>query len=42
MTEPDAEDWGWYSELGVEGNNYLVSGADIILRKTTEVAQLGT
>ena len=24
ITEPDAEDWGWYSELDFEGNNYLI------------------
>lgn len=24
ITEPDAEDWGWYSELKYEGNNYLI------------------
>ncbi len=24
ITEPDAEDWGWYSELEFEGNNYLI------------------
>ena len=24
ITEPDAEDWGWYSELEFEGNSYLV------------------
>ncbi|RGP55139.1 MULTISPECIES: hypothetical protein [Pseudomonas] len=24
ISEPDAEDWGWYSELEFEGNNYLI------------------
>ena len=24
ITEPDAEDWGWYSELVYQGNNYLI------------------
>ena len=24
ITEPDAEDWGWYSELEFEGNTYLI------------------
>jgi len=24
IMEPDAEDWGWYSELEWEGNNYLL------------------
>ncbi len=24
VTEPDAEDWGWYSELEFEGANYLI------------------
>ena len=24
LTEPDAEDWGWYSELEYEGNIYLI------------------
>jgi hypothetical protein len=24
MTEPDAEDWGWYSFLVWEGRNYLI------------------
>lgn len=24
ITEPDAEDWGWYSELEYEGSNYLI------------------
>jgi hypothetical protein len=24
ITEPEAEDWGWYSELEYEGNNYLI------------------
>ena len=24
LIEPDAEDWGWYSELKWEGNSYLI------------------
>jgi len=24
ISEPDAEDWGWYSELEFEGGNYLI------------------
>ena len=24
ITEPDAEDWGWYSELEYQGNSYLI------------------
>lgn len=24
ITEPDAEDWGWYSELEFEGDAYLI------------------
>jgi hypothetical protein len=24
ISEPDAEDWGWYSELEFEGSNYLI------------------
>ena len=24
ISEPDAEDWGWYSELEFEGNRYLI------------------
>jgi len=24
ITEPDAEDWGWYSELEFDSNNYLI------------------
>jgi len=24
ITEPEAEDWGWYSELEYEGGNYLI------------------
>ena len=24
ITEPDAEDWGWYSQLEYEGNIYLI------------------
>jgi hypothetical protein len=24
ITEPDAEDWGWYSELEFQGNSYLI------------------
>lgn len=24
ITEPDAEDWGWYSELNYQGNSYLI------------------
>ena len=24
ITEPDAEDWGWYCELSYDGNNYLI------------------
>ena len=24
ITEPDAEDWGWYSELEYQGNRYLI------------------
>ena len=24
INEPDAEDWGWYSELEFNGNNYLI------------------
>lgn len=27
ITEPDAEDWGWYSELEWDGNNYLIGSA---------------
>ncbi len=27
LMEPDAEDWGWYSELEWEGNNYLIGSA---------------
>ena len=23
-TEPDSEDWGWYSEVDFEGSNYLI------------------
>ncbi len=24
ITEPDAEDWGWFSELEYDGNSYLI------------------
>lgn len=24
ISEPEAEDWGWYSELEFEGNSYLI------------------
>ncbi|WKE64032.1 hypothetical protein PVT67_10000 [Gallaecimonas kandeliae] len=24
ISEPDAEDWGWYSELEFDGKNYLI------------------
>ncbi|TDF35521.1 hypothetical protein EYS14_19075 [Alteromonadaceae bacterium M269] len=24
ISEPDAEDWGWYSELEFNGHNYLI------------------
>ena len=24
ISEPDAEDWGWYSELEYEGSSYLI------------------
>lgn len=27
ITEPDAEDWGWYSELSYDGNNYLIGSS---------------
>ena len=27
ITEPDAEDWGWYSELEFKGNNYLIGSS---------------
>jgi len=24
ISEPDAEDWGWYSELEFDGNSYMI------------------
>ena len=27
ISEPDAEDWGWYSELELQGNNYLIGAS---------------
>lgn len=27
ISEPDAEDWGWYSELEFEGNKYLIGAS---------------
>lgn len=24
ISEPDAEDWGWYSELEYDGNSYMI------------------
>lgn len=27
ITEPDAEDWGWYSELEWQGSSYLVGAS---------------
>ena len=27
ISEPDAEDWGWYSELELHGNNYLIGAS---------------
>ena len=27
ITEPDAEDWGWYSELDWQGNSYLIGAS---------------
>lgn len=27
ITEPDAEDWGWYSELEYEGSNYIIGAS---------------
>lgn len=27
ITEPDAEDWGWYSELEWRGKNYLIGAS---------------
>lgn len=27
ISEPDAEDWGWYSYLKYEGNNYLLGSS---------------
>lgn len=37
ITEPDAEDWGWYSELVYQGSNYLIGASAykvIIQRKS--------
>lgn len=27
ITEPDSEDWGWYSELEYQGRNYLIGAS---------------
>ena len=27
LIEPDAEDWGWYSELNWKGRNYLIGSS---------------
>ncbi|MGB5447238.1 MAG: hypothetical protein WBM99_17255 [Psychromonas sp.] len=32
ITTPDAEDWGWYSELEYQGNRYLI-GACVLLEE---------
>lgn len=32
ISEPEAEDWGWYSELEYESNNYLI-GSSVFFEK---------
>lgn len=40
ITEPDAEDWGWYSELEFDGNNYLIGSCALTDEKEVESQEL--
>lgn len=39
ITKPDAEDWGWYSELHYEGNSYII-GACVYFEGDEPAAEL--
>lgn len=30
ISKPEAEDWGWYSELDYEGNHYLIGSCALL------------
>lgn len=40
ISEPDAEDWGWYSELEYEGNNYLIGACTFFEQGDNPTAEL--
>ena len=40
ISEPDAEDWGWYSELQYEGNDYLIGSCAFFEQGTEPTAEL--
>ncbi|MGH1365616.1 MAG: hypothetical protein ACRBF0_18785 [Calditrichia bacterium] len=40
LTEPDAEDWGWYSELEFEGNSYMIGSCALIEEKEDPTSEL--
>ena len=40
ISEPDAEDWGWYSELEYDGNNYLIGSCAFFEQGDDPTAEL--
>lgn len=40
ISEPDAEDWGWYSELSYEGQNYLIGSCAFFEEGENPTAEL--
>lgn len=40
ITEPNAEDWGWYSELKYEDNNYLIGSCALFEQGDDPTAEL--
>jgi len=41
ITEPDAEDWGWFSELEYEGNNYLIGACAFFEKGDDPTSEIG-
>lgn len=40
ISEPDAEDWGWYSELEYKGNNYVIGSCALFEQGDDPAAEL--
>ena len=40
ITKPDAEDWGWYSELQYGGNTYLIGSCALVEEGEEPVGEL--